>query len=196
MNNKSEANRVMRYLLPCACGRQIPISTTQAGETLVCECGRSLMAPKLRELRQLPEAPGEDLPRLREPWSRQQGVLFASGFVLLLLSGTILGVTIFQRNQLHTEAPRIAPDRLDEYLAQIDKNTPLQNFELWQNEMLEQGLDREGDPIYVLHRKVAAVLLWIRAAAAVGALLGLGMMISAFVVRPQAKPFPAAKARV
>jgi hypothetical protein len=62
--------------------------------------------------------------------------------------------------------------------------------------MLEQGLDREGDPIYVLHRKVAAVLLWIRAAAAVGALLGLGMMISAFVVRPQAKPFPAAKARV
>jgi hypothetical protein len=174
----------MRYLIPCECGRQIPISTSRAGESLTCECGRSFTAPKLRELRQLPAASDDQPGPSRRAWSRQQGVLFAVGLALLMVSAVVLTVTTLQRTQLHTEPPEIPPEPLDEFLAQIDRNTPLQNFEIWQTEILEEGLDRAGDPHYVIERRIASALDWIRLAGGVGAVLGLGMIVAAFVMRP------------
>jgi hypothetical protein len=176
---------MMRYFLPCSCGRKIPLSATQAGETLRCECGKSLTAPTLRELRQLePAADTAPAPRRRLAWSPTQGVLFALGGVLVLVAGVILGMTAFQRQQLRTDKPRIIPESMDVYLAEIDTNTPLQNFEVWQTEILQEGLQRQP-PEYVLHRQVARVLRWIMIIAGTGGAIGLGMIIAAFVLRPR-----------
>jgi hypothetical protein len=186
----------MRYLLSCDCGRQIPISTSQAGETLICECGRSLTAPKLRELRQLPPAAeSEAPPRSRGAWTRQQGVIFAAGLILFLLGASIAGLTYYQRGMLQTEAPVIIPEKLEAHLAEIDRNTPVQNLEVWRHEILEHGLEREDEPPYVVHRRVATVLGWIGVAGGVGAAIGLGMMAVALLARPQAQARPVSSAK-
>jgi len=45
-----------RYLLPCPCGRQVPVTRRQAGETVRCACGESLEVPTLLRLTSLPRA--------------------------------------------------------------------------------------------------------------------------------------------
>ena len=45
-----------RYLLPCPCGRQVPVTRRQAGETVRCACGELLEVPTLLRLRSLPRA--------------------------------------------------------------------------------------------------------------------------------------------
>jgi len=45
-----------RYLLPCPCGRQVPVARRQAGETVRCACGESLEVPTLLRLTRLPRA--------------------------------------------------------------------------------------------------------------------------------------------
>ncbi|MBQ8285412.1 MAG: hypothetical protein IJZ10_03830 [Thermoguttaceae bacterium] len=44
-----------RYQLTCPrCQRQIPIETSQAGQTLPCECGESLRVPTMLKMKRLP----------------------------------------------------------------------------------------------------------------------------------------------
>jgi hypothetical protein len=123
-------------------------------------------------------------------------VLFAGGLVLLLLSASTLAITSIQRGHLHTEPPTIEPERMDDYLAEIDRNTPLQNLEIWKKEILEEGLHREGDPEYLEHRRIASVLTGIMVAAGAGAIVGLGMIIASFILRPHAVSQPRRSAKV
>lgn len=59
-----------RYQLTCPrCNRQIPIETSQAGQTLPCECGESLRVPTMLKIKRLPlwnDADASDAPRLDE----------------------------------------------------------------------------------------------------------------------------------
>lgn len=41
------------YLLPCSCGRETPVEPRQAGETVLCECGRTCAVPTMREIQNL-----------------------------------------------------------------------------------------------------------------------------------------------
>lgn len=48
-----------KYLLPCSCGKFVPIETAQAGSDVVCQCGQSLKVPsmlKIKKLRTVEEA--------------------------------------------------------------------------------------------------------------------------------------------
>jgi hypothetical protein len=42
-----------KYLLPCSCGKKIPVETTMAGQSIQCSCGRTLDVPKLQGIRRL-----------------------------------------------------------------------------------------------------------------------------------------------
>jgi hypothetical protein len=44
----------MRYLLPCACGNQIPVEPKDAGLTVTCSCGAQLKVPNTRGMAALP----------------------------------------------------------------------------------------------------------------------------------------------
>ncbi|WP_146445311.1 hypothetical protein [Botrimarina colliarenosi] len=76
----------VRYLLPCSCGQSIPVSASQAGGRVTCECGAEREAPRLRELRQLPT----DQPEAKATagWGFRQGVLSAG----LVIAGLLAGV--------------------------------------------------------------------------------------------------------
>lgn len=176
----------MQYLLPCECGQKIPLSTGQAGDTLTCECGRTVTAPKLREMRLLEPAPE---PKAGGPprasWSPIQGALYATGGGIVALAALALLVVSLQRSQLQTEAPPLIPDKVEEYLGEIDRNTPLQNLEIWKNEVLDEGLKREGDPIFVTHQRADAILRKITIAAGSVGAFGMALIVAAFVVRPK-----------
>jgi len=43
-----------KYLLPCSCGKDVPIETSQAGGNALCDCGRNLKVPTLLQIKKLP----------------------------------------------------------------------------------------------------------------------------------------------
>ena len=45
-----------KYLLPCSCGKDVPIETAQAGGNVPCDCGQSLKVPTLLQIKKLPLA--------------------------------------------------------------------------------------------------------------------------------------------
>ncbi|MCL2306578.1 MAG: hypothetical protein FWC43_14665 [Planctomycetaceae bacterium] len=47
-----------KYLLPCSCGKEVSIETSQAGGNVLCDCGLSLRIPSLLKIKQLPPEGG------------------------------------------------------------------------------------------------------------------------------------------
>jgi hypothetical protein len=64
-----------KYLLPCACGRRIPVAAAQAGEQLQCECGQRVEVPALRHLTGL-ERLDDSSARPERAWGARQGLIF------------------------------------------------------------------------------------------------------------------------
>ena len=81
------SDRRTTYLLPCSCGRDIPIEPRQAGETVRCECGRTCAVPTMREVQSLRPAPASSTtPAATKPaWGNPQRFLVA-GLVVFLLA--------------------------------------------------------------------------------------------------------------
>src|SRR5690242_12796977 len=109
----------MRFLLPCSCGRQIPLEPSQAGQTVRCECGAELKAPSFRELRQLPqtEATPEQKAATRPRWSHAQGTLFVSGTVLALFCGFLVLFFQMGRSGLDVNPPTVNYEGIQKDLA-------------------------------------------------------------------------------
>lgn len=74
-----------RYLLPCSCGQDVSISSSQAGGTVACDCGQQLAIPRLGELRQLP-VEADSTAVGAKGWSFRFGAASAA-----LVAATLLG---------------------------------------------------------------------------------------------------------
>jgi hypothetical protein len=80
------------YLLPCACGRKLPVALHQAGLKIACECGATLDAPTrrglaaLEEAAELPAAATRDAPRAEGRSLRQKGLFLALAVTLVALA--------------------------------------------------------------------------------------------------------------
>ena len=58
----------MKYLLPCDCGQDVEIETSQAGQTVACGCGQMLTVPSMLKIKTLPNVPQKkELPAKKEP---------------------------------------------------------------------------------------------------------------------------------
>jgi hypothetical protein len=88
----------VKYLLPCSCGRTVPVEVRQSGLDVRCECGATLVVPVLRDLKQLAVQPESSARRPFDGaalWTwRQQ---YRGIAVLLLLGG--LGIAAFGWSQ-------------------------------------------------------------------------------------------------
>jgi len=83
-----------KYLLPCPCGRTIPIERRHAGQTVTCECGSAVQAPTLREIAALPQAQADAAaPAAASAWGWPQRTVLAGAVLLAvaLVGGLILG---------------------------------------------------------------------------------------------------------
>jgi hypothetical protein len=180
-----------RYLLPCPCGRKVPVEPSQAGEAVRCDCGASLETPTLLGMTVLERADLEASPqRVSGPWGVRQ-TLAVVGAVILI--GAV-GLTVF----LLTAAPSppefnripLTPQEIRQWAASL---TPLTARRSWQFFRVSgpDGRTPIEEPIY--DKKVARyrdrLLQWhlsIGVAVVVG-LVGLGLIVVPLSLKPGGK---------
>jgi hypothetical protein len=116
------------YLLPCSCGRKVPVSTRHAGQTVRCACGAELEVPTLRGLRELEPAGAAAAPA-RGTWENRQRI----AFLLAVASLLAIGVAGYLAWRL---PPKIEPPQPIE----IDQNSSI-GMVFMAYDDLKRGLD-------------------------------------------------------
>jgi hypothetical protein len=136
-----------RFLLPCTCGREIPVDAGQAGDSALCECGRRVLVPKLGQLRLLPRVQSV---AAETTWSPRKGLIALCaiiGVVCLVLGIYSWAVT-----------PRIGADDLQAAIGRtgdfIDSLSPVDTWVYWHQRsvpMGRQGLTVDASPQRFAH---------------------------------------------
>lgn len=169
-----------QYLLSCECGQQHTVDQTQAGESLVCSCGRTLDVPQLRVLRTLPAATSESgATKQSSSWTVWHGAAMLAVIVALIGIGVIFAL------------PRAAlPSATKEtILLDLDKKQPKDIWLLWA--FLQSGIDTAPDPTMQRLIKDKAQIKALRyvaiggTAAALLAAIGFGAMALKKPTRPR-----------
>lgn len=77
-----------KYLVPCACGKQLSVDASLAGRRVTCTCGTAFDAPTLSRLRGFPlDSQPAGAAATTGGWGLRQGLLAAGVLVGLLLGG-------------------------------------------------------------------------------------------------------------
>jgi hypothetical protein len=153
------------YLLPCSCGRDIPIGTRQAGETVTCECGRASSAPTLREMQGLrrvsltrPSAAAQS------GWGNSQRFLVAGTIIFVLAA--VAAVTIYWQIPTRYKSA-------EEIRQMVGRKTTWQTVQYFHGELLP-GIELREREIYEAPREQA--LIGVAALAGLGA---IGLILAA-----------------
>lgn len=168
----------MQYLLSCPCGKQTPVASSQAGETVRCKCGELLEVPTLRGLRQLPvaEEPGAEREAAGQPfWSLGLGLLFVSGVALTLISLVVIVSLAGYISTLETEPPEMyTPDQFRELMSDM---TADRLWDSWtQLRDLEQfPLRQPSDPPWIAERFQRSLSIGMMVASGLIGALGIAM---------------------
>lgn len=168
-----------RYLLPCpGCHQPLPVSTTQAGETLTCGCGRVATIPTLREIKALPLAPSAvaDI-RTRSTWSVQRGLVFVSGALLIAASVLAYWQIAPRRRALDIRRPDFVELTID-----VQQLTPLQAWDAWEH-FRDQKLEFRDTPKFIENRAKYRELSYYLYTAAAGACLGSALILGSTLWR-------------
>jgi hypothetical protein len=176
-----------KYLLPCSnCGEKLMIDVSQAGQSISCKCGSQTEVPTLRGLQKLERVEGARAPEDTEPaWSQQQGIMFSTGLALIVVGAGLCTYLLWERSKLDTARP-IDRLRFREEKA-IDGMSPLQVWQIWV-QMRDYRLSQDETPQYQLNRQRAQQLLIIASISGGAAIVGLGLLLSSFIVRPKTAP--------
>lgn len=168
------------YLLPCACGKSIPVEVSQAGDRVTCECGAQVEVPPLRQIHQLPVQPeAADAGRPQSDWAVHQGVLTAGLLIALALAALGGWWWISEPPMPKGFDPGAVGERVDYVL---DNISPKQAYDQWVTlYSVSSQFDVVRDPRELAliadiehHRQVRWTLL---IAAAVVAVLSLGLFM-------------------
>ena len=174
------------YLLPCSCGRSVPIEVGQAGQSISCECGAALDVPTMRQIRELEQAPTDDsLPQEQtSTWSPRKGVILL-GLVIAVASGGV-GIYLWAtRPQLFTYDLEASLKAIDE---EIDALSPAATWVLWKMGALKQGLVEYTMPAQ--DHLAAQIAMHQRFVVVAFSVAGIGLVISivALAWKPGRRP--------
>ncbi|GHT14859.1 hypothetical protein FACS1894170_12200 [Planctomycetales bacterium] len=86
----------MKYLLPCSCGLSVDVEPRQAGQTVVCSCGKTLQVPSLSKVKELPVTTENKVPvhAAKKNAGLVRKAFFIIGFVLLVPGILFFTVTL------------------------------------------------------------------------------------------------------
>ncbi len=155
-----------KYLLPCSCGRKIPVETTQASQDIQCSCGKTLTIPTMQGIRRLE-------PYL-EPVEQRVGAAPYKGVALglALLGLVILAVAGTKMYQNYATRP---------VLIQMKYFNPWETWVLW-HDILHQGVrfPEYSESPYITARRIYRrdMILWGILAGVGGAALAAGGIIA------------------
>jgi hypothetical protein len=179
-----------KYQLNCSCGTAIPVETSQSGRYITCKCGKELLVPPLRELRQLSpikdDTAATDTTLPRRHWHPVQGILFVLG--LLLTVGSLGGAAYVQSYRMSLDTEEKPYDNLDAALRQIDGLQPAESFKAWEV-VREKGIGERNPPDFVVAREISKWLWKVILGMFAGFGLGVALIVASFLVRlPAARP--------
>ena len=171
-----------KYLLPCPCGRQIPVLASQAGQQLQCECGAALEVPSMRGLAELervgpspeavpsaparPTAPTSQTAQKEERRSTQRRApVWGTRQRLLLIGAVIATVGVGMGTYFYEFRPRLVDAEL---------MGPVQSWKLWRD--LSHGIDQRPPWESAYLQFLAGYHRWMIVA---GAITGTGVIVMA-----------------
>ncbi len=173
---------VTKYLLPCTCGKKIPVESRQAGEEILCDCGQRLTAPTMLSMRNLEPVPTE--PGSSEtinggglkPWGARQRVMLVGCIALL---GFVAWASVLFRDRPVPPVPEIDRETIAE---QVERFTPDLAWRAW-HRLRARGLDRSAiDRVTAYEEQALQYHTWLTVAAC-GALVGLGLIVIPLLIR-------------
>ena len=171
-----------KYLLPCPCGRQIPVQASQAGQQLQCECGAALEVPSMRGLAELerigptldaapsaparPTAPASQTAQKKGRRSAQRRApVWGTRQRLLLIGALMATVGVGTGAYFYVFRPRI----LD-----AEVMAPIQTWNVWRD--LSHGIDQHPAWESAYLEYLASYHRWMIVA---GAITGTGVIVMA-----------------
>jgi hypothetical protein len=177
------------YLLPCSCGRKIPVQLRQAGETIKCECGASLEVPTLTGIKTLQKSEATAEPRIaKTAWTTGHRLTFFGG--LVILAGIVLGGWLFWSRPIDPYA-NFTPEQM---MQAASTRTPLQSLRLWQS-LVRGGLEhhkRWAEVVFEDKQAGHQVLWWVWA---ILPITGFALVAAGIIVLSMKKKKPGMGAR-
>jgi hypothetical protein len=145
-----------QYLLPCPCGNQIAISTSQAGGQVTCQCGKIVSVPTLGGIKKLSSLKQVEIQQ-PEPWNLLKGWMFVGG-LLLATFGVYFGITALRKaSHLHNKGyvPLVQAEKEDEleWTKKLDQTTPEQLLEYW-DKLRNLSLGDTHEPMHKVVKNV------------------------------------------
>jgi len=171
-----------QYLLPCPCGKTTPVTPTQAGRVIVCECGSELKVPTLAGLRKLDMVEEPTVGKRPPPaWSALRGTLFVVGVLLTIVGLAVGGFACYVMRSISlADLPTRFKQIETADVEWIDRMTPEETYELWKD-IRSYGLGAAGSAPPVKAQEAfefwTATAIAAFAVAAVGILMAGGSMV-------------------
>jgi hypothetical protein len=179
----------MKYLLPCTCGKAIPVDIGQAGQRVACVCGKSVDVPTMRGIKELPPATAENAkeaaarPRAAA-WSPLQGSIFSSGTLLIFIGLCVAAYFGYQASGIKIVEPTPAQLAADEEgFASLPIDVMYDSY----TKVREMGVADRERPAYVQLKRYRERL--VRYAMTGGIIAGAGALLAAgaCLIRPGRK---------
>ena len=169
-----------QYLLPCKCGKVIPVTVAQAGRTLDCSCGQELRVPTLAGIRQLDPAELEATNKTRPPaaWNALRGGLFVAGVIAATIGLALGGYASSWLRVISVADAKEYTEHMESHILEnVDKMTPLELYDNWKKVQAMSGPGvLEASPLAQV-QKFYDYWLWM---AIVGfTIAGLGILMAA-----------------
>ncbi len=172
------SDQIATYLLPCSCGREIPIEPRQAGGTVRCECGQTCTVPTMRAVQSLrPASASSTTPTGTKPaWGNPQRFLVA-GLVVCLLA--VIAAAILYRQFPTKFAGFPSPEEVRQHIKGLSPVATIQYF----NARIQPGIEIPEPPEYQSKRNMVYVGMAISAGVAAIGLFLAGIGIAGVVRR-------------
>lgn len=167
----------IQYLVPCSCGRKMPVETRQAGEVISCACGASLDIPRLIELKKLEKIAIQAADaKPHGIWGVGQGLILSGAVLLIGVVLLSILVIIFGAGDPYDN---MTPDQIRTAFQQM---TPEQTWGTWMN-LRQSGINPPKKAVerYLegLHAQRQMLLAFLSIAAVVDvALLVAGILVA------------------
>ena len=174
------------YFLPCSCGQKVRVEPAQAGGQVTCSCGKTVLVPTLRGLKQLEVAP-PDAAALRRAvgrrWSPVQGAMFSIGVVVTIISLLVLAYTYLQFAEAttYTQDQTSVINQLE--AEQIDSMNILDSLQAFYS-LRDEGLGEPVEPFWITAQKIVAQKRTLMIGLTAMALAGVISVLASLFMRP------------
>lgn len=171
-----------KYLLPCSCGRQIPVEASQAGQQIRCPCGAAVEVPAMRGLAELeratpepatgrssstehPSGAAQGMPAPSRAAARSSTSVWGTRQRLLLIGALLSLLGLGMAGWFHFARPRVVP---------TEAMAPIDTWRMWQD--LRHGIDQHPDWEEFYLESLATYRRWMIVASFV---IGVGVVVMA-----------------